>query len=319
MFRSSDGSAQTPAGSSLVLRDHWAIRSSENLTKDGGIISQPGYAAANWQPTSVPSTVLAALVANQVYPDPYYGNNYLELPGERRWDKPEGNPFESSWWYRTEFDLPSDYAGKRVWLKFHGVNYRANLWVNGRKVADVTQMEGAYRLYSFDIAQFVKAGQKNGLALEIFPPKGFDLAISWVDWNPTPPDRGMGIWYDVSVSASGSVAIDHPFVKTKLNLPATDQARLTVVAEVKNTGSSRAQGVLKGTIDNIAFTKEVSLEANETREVTFSPGEFPQLVVANPRLWWPHTVGPQNLYDLNLSFETDGKVSDTRHLRFGIR
>ena len=96
----------------MVLRDHWSIQSSANLTDDGKVISQPGYAAKDWYSTSVPSTVLAALVANKVYPDLYYGNNYMELPGVRRWDEPEGNPFESSWWYRTEFDLPSDYASK---------------------------------------------------------------------------------------------------------------------------------------------------------------------------------------------------------------
>lgn len=180
-------------------------------------------------------------------------------------------------------------------------------------------MEGAYRLFSFDIAHYVKAGQKNCLALEIFPPKGFDLTISWVDWNPTPPDRGMGIWYDVILSTSGTVAIDHPFVKTKLNLPLTDQAKLTVIAEVKNVESTPVKGLLKGTIENINFAREVTLNANETREVTFTPEEFSQLVVKNPRLWWPHTIGPQNLYNLNLRFEIDGKVSDTRNLRFGIR
>jgi exo-1,4-beta-D-glucosaminidase len=114
--------------------------------------------------------VLAVLVANKVCP-PHYGNNYLELPA-CRWDKPEGNPFESSWWYRTEFDIPSDCAGKHMWLKFHSVNYRANLWVNGQKAADSTMMEGAYRLYSFDIAQYAKAGQKNCLAGD-FSPQGF--------------------------------------------------------------------------------------------------------------------------------------------------
>jgi exo-1,4-beta-D-glucosaminidase len=129
----------------------------------------------------------------------------------------------------------------------------------------------------------------------------------------------MGIWYDVTLSFSGLVAIDHPFVKTKLNLPLTDQAKLSVIAEVKNAGSTPVKGLLKGTIENITFSKEINLNANETKEVTFSPEEFPQLVVANPRLWWPHTVGPQNLYDLNLSFEIGGKVSDTRKTRFGIR
>jgi len=267
--------AQKPDANIIVLRDHWAIRSSDNLTDNGKVISLPGYATKDWYPTSVPTTILAALVANKVCPDPYYGNNYMELPGVRRWDKPEGNPFESSWWYRTEFDLPAEYTGNHVWLKFHSVNYRANLWVNGQKVADSTQMEGAYRLYSFDISPYTKPGQKNCLSLEIFPPKTFDLTISWVDWNPTPPDRGMGIWYDVTLSASGPVTIDHPFVKTKLNLPSIDKAKLSVIAEVKNAESVPVKGLLKGRIENISFSKEVILGANETKEVTFLPEEFP--------------------------------------------
>ena len=192
-FVSSNVYAQKPDGNNLVLRYNWTIQSSSTLTEGGKVISLSGYATKDWYRTSVPTTVLAALVANKVYSDPYYGNNYMELPGMRRWDKPEGNPFESSWWYRTEFDLPSDYAGKHVWLKFHSVNYGANLWVNGQKVVDSTLMEGAYRLYSFDIAQYIKAGQKNCLALEIYPPKTFDLTISWVDWKSELRDRREGI------------------------------------------------------------------------------------------------------------------------------
>jgi exo-1,4-beta-D-glucosaminidase len=318
VFLSSSVWAQKTDGSTIFLRNNWAIQSSTSIKDGGKTISQPEYATKDWYPTSVPSTVLAALVANKVYADPYYGNNYFELPGIRRWDIPEGNPFESSWWYRTEFELPADYSGKHIWLNFHSVNYRANLWINGQKVVDSTQMEGAYRLYAFDIALYTKAGQKNCLALEIFSPKTFDLTISWVDWNPTPPDRGMGIWYDVTLSATGSVAIDHPFVKTKLNLPSTNQAKLSVIAELKNAESTPVKGILIGTIENIAFSKEVNLNANETKEITFSPEDFPQLVVKNPRLWWPHTVGPQNLYDLNLSFEINGNISDSRKTRFGV-
>jgi exo-1,4-beta-D-glucosaminidase len=311
--------AQKTDVNSIVLRDNWAIQSSATLKEGGKVISQTGYTMKGWYPASVPSTVLATLVANKVYPDPYYGNNYFELPGIRRWDIPEGNPFESSWWYRTEFEIPASFTGKHIWIKFHSVNYRADLWINGQKVVDSSQMEGAYRLYTFDIAQYAKPGQKNCLALEIFPPKTFDLTISWVDWNPTPPDRSMGIWYDVTLSASGPVAIDHPFVKTKLNLPSTDQAKLSVIAEVKNAESVPVKGILKGTIENITFSKEVSLNANESRGVSFLPDEFHQLLVKKPRLWWPHSVGPQNLYDLNLSFEIEGKVSDTHKTRFGIR
>ena len=63
----------------------------------------------------------------------------------------------------------------------------------------------------------------------------------------------------------------------------------------------------------------MTLNPNETRQVTFAPEKFKQLEIADPRLWWPHTVGPQNLYDLNLTFKIKRKMSDTEKTRFGIR
>jgi exo-1,4-beta-D-glucosaminidase len=154
VFFTSDIWAQKADGSIIFLRENWAIHSSASLKDKVNIISKAGYVTKNWYPTSVPATVLATLVANKVYADPYYGNNYYELPGVRRWDILEGNPFEWSWWYRTEFEFPSGYSRKHIWLKFHSVNYRANLWINGQKVADSTQMEGTYRLYTFDINRY---------------------------------------------------------------------------------------------------------------------------------------------------------------------
>lgn len=182
VFISSDILAQEIDNGTFVLRDNWAIQSSADLKDGGTAIFQAGYSANDWYSATVPTTVLATLVANKVYADPYYGNNYFELPGVRGWNIPEGNPFESSWWCRTEFELPANFTGKHIRLKFHSVNYCANLSINGQKVADSRQMEGAYRLYAFFISQFRKAGEKNSMALEIFPPKLYDLTISWVDW-----------------------------------------------------------------------------------------------------------------------------------------
>jgi exo-1,4-beta-D-glucosaminidase len=314
--------AQIPAGGKLLIKDNWTIQSSKEIKSDAKTISTAGFRVEGWYPTSVPSTVLAALVANKVYPDPYYGTNFNNLPGIIPYQKremPDSSPFKVAWWYRTEFKIPVDYKKMHTWLQFHSINYKANIWLNGKLIADTTTIEGAYRLFKLDISKAALPGENNCLALEIFPPKGMDLTITWVDWNPTPPDRGMGIWYDVSVYATGEATIENPQVVTKLNLPSTDKARLTIKAEVSNTETKKITGTLKGTIENIVFSQEVTLEAGETKLVSFLPETFPQLVVANPRLWWPHTVGPQNLYDLNLSFETSGIVSDTRKVRFGIR
>jgi exo-1,4-beta-D-glucosaminidase len=314
--------AQTPVGRKMVLKDNWNIQSSKEVKEDAGSVSTAGFTTAGWYPTTVPSTVLAALVANKVFPDPYYGTNITNIPGTIPYPKreiPGDSPFAVAWWYRTEFMIPADFKNMHTWLKFHSINYRANIWLNGKLIADTTTIEGAYRLFNLDISKAALPGEKNCLALEIFPPKGMDLTITWVDWNPTPPDRGMGIWYDVAVYATGDVAIENPHVVTKLNLPSTTEARLTVSAELRNAETTKISGVLKGVIEEITFSQEITLDPGETKIVSFIPEKYPQLIVSTPRLWWPHTVGPQNLYDLNLSFEASGKITDNKKVRFGIR
>lgn len=314
--------SQTNQNGKVLLKDNWTIQSSKEIKDNGRVISTQSYKPEKWYPATVPSTVLGTLVENKVYPDPYFGTNIESIPGyikDRRGEIPQDSPFKVAWWYRTVFTLPADYKGKNTWLKFHSINYRANIWLNGNLIADTTSIEGAYRLYNLNITEFAIAGNSNCLALEIFPPKGTDLTITWVDWNPTPPDRGMGIWYDVSIHSTGPVAIENTRIITKLNLPSTDLAKLTISTNLFNPGNEKITGTLKGKIEKISFSQEVTLNPKETRLVTFAPEKFKQLEIANPLLWWPHTVGPQNLYDLNLTFKIKGKMSDTERTRFGIR
>jgi exo-1,4-beta-D-glucosaminidase len=308
--------------SKILLRDNWAISSSSGMNENGSAVSDASYTAEKWYPATVPSTVFGTLVENKVYPDPYYGTNIESVPGytkERDRKQPADSPFAVPWWYRTVFSLPAEMKGKNIWINFHSINYQANIWLNGHLVADTTAIEGAYRLYNLNISEYARPGEKNCLALEIFPPKGNDLTITWVDWNPTPPDRGMGIWYDVSVHSTGPVAIEDTRVITKLNLPSTDLAKLTISTNLENASKEKITGTLKGIIGKITFDKTITLDAGETTAVTFDPAEFKQLQIKNPQLWWPHTVGPQNLYDLFLSFEIKGKSSDAGKVRFGIR
>ncbi len=314
--------SQSAAQKPLLLRDDWAIQSSKDFRETGDVISTSAFHPEKWYPASVPSTVFGTLIENKVFPDPYFGTNIETIPGyisRRGGEIPNDSPFKAAWWYRTKFTLPADFKGRSTWLKFHSINYKANIWLNGQLVADTTEILGAYRLYNLNITRFAIAGKENCLAVEIFPPKGNDLTITWVDWNPTPPDRNMGIWYDVSINSTGPVAVDDPWVKTKLNLPSTDKASVTISAVLSNATDKSISGVLKGTIENISFSQKLTLGPKENRQVTFTPEQFSQLVISDPRLWWPHNVGPQNLYDLNLSFEVKGKVSDSENVRFGIR
>ncbi len=306
----------------MLLRDNWAIQSSAEIKTAGNEISTTAFVPEKWYPATVPSTVLGTLVENKVFPDPYFGTNIESLPGyfpRRGAEIPGDSPYFVPWWYRTVFTLPASFEGMSAWLKFHSINYQANIWMNGQLIADTTAIEGAYRLYNLDITKYAKPGEENCLALEIFPPRGLDLTITWVDWNPTPPDKSMGIWYDVAVQSCGPVAIEKPVVKTKLNLPETSKAKLTISTELINASDKAVKGVLKGKIEDITFSKKVKLAPGETKFVVLDPEEIRQLEINDPKLWWPHTVGPQNLYDLELTFETNGGISDTEKVRFGIR
>jgi exo-1,4-beta-D-glucosaminidase len=314
----------TPA-SRLLLRQRWAIQSSAFVRETGDTVSRPEFKPKEWYPTSVPSTVLNTLVQNKVYPDPYFGMNLRSISGTSypigavfsQIHMPPDSPFRPSWWYRTEFQAPADYAGKTIWLHFEGINYRANVWLNGRRIASADQMAGAWRLFEFDVTRAVEPGRTNSLAVEIFPPQPDDLAINFVDWNPMPPDKNMGIWRGVYLCATGPVAVRFPQVITRLAAAGT--AKLTVLAELRNATKRPVKGVLKGKIEDIEFSQPVRLDAGETRVAEFSPDAFPQLTISSPRLWWPAQVGKPDLYPLTLEFEADGTASDRAAVQFGIR
>ncbi len=311
----------------IFLRQNWSIQSSSELRDGGAAISKPGFPARDWYPATLPSTVLSALVADRVYPDPYTGMNLRSIPGTTYpvfWNfsesmMPPGSPFRAAWWYRTEFQIPAGYKGKTIWLGFEGINYRANLWVNGVQIASSDQFAGTWRLFNFDVTAAARPGETNALAVEVFAPQPRDLATTLVDWAPMPPDKEMGLWRDVSITASGPLALRFPAVLTKLDLPSTDKAMLTVRAELTNAADHPVEGLVKGQIESLTFEQQVHLDAKQTRVVRFAPDTFRQLNISNPRLWWPAQVGKQELYPLDLTVEVNGQVSDSAHIQFGIR
>jgi exo-1,4-beta-D-glucosaminidase len=320
------------ADQTLALREGWKLQSGAKITADGVALSSDQASTDGWYNTTVPRTVLAALVDNGVCPDPYYGDNLTKAPGYRagRWMvMPAGSPFRDPWWYRIAFDVPAAYAGQRLTLCFDGINYRANLWLNGRKIADAKDVVGMFRRFRFDVTDTLKPGQKNYLAVEIIGPaqgeekpyrtKQIEATTGWDDHNPQPPDANMGIWENVYLKATGPVAVCNPYVLPDLEIPSLAKAALTVSAQLVNLTDQPVQTELQGKIEDIRFAKRVSLEPKQSLWVEFAPKDYPQLVVAKPRVWWPNPMGPQELYRLELTAAVDGKVSDTAGTRFGIR
>jgi len=311
----------------LKLHEGWTLQTSAKVEAKGEVISTSGFAPKGWHTANIPSTVVAALVKDKTLADPFAGMNLRSYPGV---DYPIGSnfsniamasdsPYAVSWWYRKAFTVPAAYKGKTIWLKFNGINYRANIFLNGKQIAKSDDVAGAWRTYEFNITSTAKPGGENVLVVQTFAPTEHNLAITFVDWNPAPPDKNMGLWREVYLTTSGPVALRYPTVVSKLNPPANDSAQLTVTAQVKNGIDQPVKGKLRGQIEKVTFEQDVELGANESKDVTFAPDKFSQLVFSNPRLWWPAQMGTPNLYPLHMQFEVNGAVSDQTHSEFGIR
>ncbi len=319
------------ADGDVTLREGWAVQSSAKVSAAPEVVSAAGFDASSWYKTSAPNTVFAVLVENGVYKDPYFGMNLRSVPGISypiggqfaNLEVPADSPYAVPWWYRKEFELPANYSGKTIWMAFRGINYRAEIWINGKKLAGSDQVVGAFRRYEFNVTPFVKSGAKNVVAVQVSAPHANELGITWVDWNPTPPDKDMGLWQEVVLSASGPVAVRHATVETKLDLPATDKAHLTVRAELQNASSSPVKGTLRGRILGAAapieFSQSVELKANENLPVSITPESAAFLNVEKPRLWWPYQMGEPYLHKLTLEFVPEkGTASDKQTISFGI-
>ena len=320
-----------PMFAQTVWREGWKVQSSAQVAGAGDKVSEPGFSTLGWYSTSAPNTVFAVLVENGVYKNPYFGMNLRNFPGVEykigsqfaNQDVPANSPYAVPWWYRKEFELPASDKAKQVWMQFRGINYRAEIWINGKKVAGTDEVVGAFRRYDFNVTQFVHPGGKNAVAVAVSAPAANELGITWVDWNPTPPDKDMGLWQEVVISTTGPVALRHPFVETKLDLPKAELAHLTVRAYANNASGEAVKGTLRGKIEGgglaVDFSQEVELAANESKEVTISPESVPGLNLLRPRLWWPYQMGEPFLHQLSLQFVTaDNAVSDTRTIHFGI-
>jgi exo-1,4-beta-D-glucosaminidase len=291
------------------LAEGWRIRASGEVDVPGDKISLLGFDTRDWVPAAVPCTVLAALAAAGKYEDPYFGMNLKKIPRE---------PFEQPWWYRTEFMLSEEQTRQAVLLEFDGINYAANIWLNGRQIANAEEANGAFRRFRYDVSRVVELG-RNVLAVEVIPPRPGDFTIGFVDWNPPAPDRNMGIFRPVRLRFCNGVSVEHPFVQTRLNLDTLTDVDLTICAEVVNHTDQAFSGTLEGRIEGIHFAQDVHLQAREKKAVTFSADEYPQLHVTSPRVWWPHDLGTPELYQLELRLVAGSQVSDVASVRFGIR
>ena len=323
-----------PVPAPVVLSGGWRLQDIAKVPDPGAHISTMAFDVASWYPATVPGTVLTTLVDNHVYPEPLYGEN----------NRPEIIPeslVHTSYWYRTTVNVPRSYKNRHVWLNFDGINFSADIWVNGVQVGAI---RGAFIRGNFDVTAHVTPGRQAVVAVLITPQPHpgvphehtiragigrnggisaidgptFLCTLGW-DWLPAIRDRDSGIWRKVYLSATGPVTMKDPLVTTDLPLPRTDSSDVTVQTTVTNLTDVPQKGIVRGVIENLTFLREIELAPHSTQQVSFDPQNTPALHLDHPRLWWPNGYGEQNMYHLHLEFRQGRAISDTQDVDFGVR
>ena len=294
----------------IMLSEGWSIQASSKVDVEPGVLStSDADCGQDWYKATVPCTVLGALTTdNGLYQDAFVGKNYKDIDKEQ---------FNEPWWYRTSFDIPALKEGQRVELAFDGISYRADVWLNGTQVASADELYGPFRQFSFDVTDIIK--ENNCLAVKVHRWQKGEFNIGFVDWNPRPADESMGIFRPVWLRYSNAVSMKNPVVRTQVDTADLDEAWVSVEAQLSNSSTEAVKGKLCGKFNGKTFRVPVELAAGETKIVKVTADDKKALYVKNPRLWWCHNHGNPEMYTMELSFVSKGKVSDAQTIDFGIR
>jgi len=317
----------------FTLAGSWKLIQASKVKENAAQISQPGFDTEDWLAATVPGTVLMTMVNQGVYPHPYYGLNNLEIPETLA---------RQDYWYRIEFEAPQESVDLESFLKFNGINYAAEVWLNGESLGS---MKGAFIRGTFKTTGILKPVGKNVLAVRISPTPNpgisheqsiaagaghnggnmvgdgptFFCSEGW-DWIPGIRDRNTGIWQNVELHLTGDVKFGDPQVITRIPQPVGSLAEVSIAVELQNQSRLEKTGILIASFEGVNIEKKVTIPPNSSTRVHLAKEEFPELAVKSPRLWWPNGYGKPDLYNLALLFkENDGTVSDSKKIRFGMR
>lgn len=314
----------------IKLHSGWKAKKASEVLVDGTAITGKNFQFYDWMDAVVPGTVLTTLLHNQNVPDPFFGMNNELIP-----DIYQTGVGEYTYWFYNEFQFPEGQPDQQVWLNFRGINYTADVFLNGKRVNTDTH-EGMFLREKYRITPFLEKGT-NRLAVIVHPPDppgkpdgqggdgviGKSVAMQFTagwDWICPIRDRNTGIWDEVSLEITGPVDLRDPFIRTRVpgkRLPSGKQepAFIAASADLVNTSGEKLSGRLIARCGQLEISKTVEL-APETQQTI----SFPEIKMDNPQLWWPNGVGEHPLYTMEFSFVlSSGKASDAEKVTFGVR
>ena len=314
-----------------MLHSGWYARRANEAKIDGNVLTSTTFNYAGWIKARVPGTVLTTLLENRYLPAPEFSMNNNLIPDIYE----TGNAFYTFWFVRP-FEVKQWQEGRQFWLNFRGINYKADIFLNGKRLNNNTH-EGMFLRKSFNITPYLKAADANLLAVIVYPPdypgnanggQGGDAQIArnvtmqftpgW-DWIQPVRDRNTGIWDEVSITTTGNVKVQHPYVATKVPGVRTPEgpqkdAFVKTSVELENISPTPQTGALIYETNGGKWRQSITLQPREKKQIALK-----ELTIKQPRLWWPNGIGKPELYDMRISFEIDGQLSDSHSLRYGIR
>jgi hypothetical protein len=309
----------------------WRLERASLVRASGAALSTAGFKDKDWMISTVPATVLSSYLNAGAIPDPNYGDNQNAV---------SDSFFYSDFWYRDEFTAPLTPAGRHVFLNFDGVNWKAEVFLNGQRLG---RIDGGFMTGHFDVTALLRPGAPNALAVRVLknahpgsvteknyqsPGKnggvlGADnptmhASVTW-DWIPTIRGRNTGIWGDVYLTSNGAVSIENPQADTVSIAADGSSAEVSLEATLTNHSAAPVTGQLRGHFGDAAFEQAVTIPAHASKTVKLDPAAEPALRLRNPKLWWPNGYGEPNLYDVEIEFAAAGAVSDRKSFRAGVR
>ncbi|MFP5322451.1 MAG: glycosyl hydrolase 2 galactose-binding domain-containing protein [Acidimicrobiia bacterium] len=239
----------------------------------------------------------------------------LAVPGHWR-SNPAFADHDGPLLHRTRFEQAAGAPDRRWWLRFDGIFYQGDVWLDGAYLGDT---EGYFFAHEFEVTEQLRSRREHLLAVEVACSPQTDrtrkrnITGVFQHWDCLDPDWNPGgIWRPVRLEESGPVRIRH--LVTRCVEASAERAVLAVTANLDAAGATDVH--LRTTVGAVDHGTDRTLAAGpNTVEWT--------VTVDRPRLWWPHALGEAHLeavsVEVRLRDEAGSRVSDRRRFRTGLR
>lgn len=281
----------------------WSFQSETMLPDDITGLSEPGVDVSSWYRMGSRGTVMAGLIENGVFNEStlFYSENLKSLDNNAMWQSP--------FIFREEFPVKPGH-NHYFTLKTHGITSKADIYVNGVRIASSNEQTGSYGGHAYNLTGLIDSGP-NCILIRAYPTNYLrDFAQGFVDWNPYPADNGTGVWRHVELSLTDAVSMSPLRVLTDFNGPGDDTVNVTLRTKLVNHAPRAVLASVNGTINApngnevVSFEKSAELRAGEKKTLSI------QVPIKKPQIWWPARWGAQPLYTVHAStmVQKDGLV-----------